>query len=105
MAANRLEMLKQVLAQDPDNFLARYGLAMEYSNSGDLERAWDEFRGLIAVNPEYAAAYFHGGQALERLGRLEEAGELYRSGIGAATRTGDLHLRNELQTALDALGL
>ena len=105
MPANRLEMLKQVLVQDPKNLLARYGLAMEYSKSGDAERAWEEFQNLIAVNPEYAAAYYHGGQALERLGRIEEAGELYRTGIGAATRTGDLHLRNEMQTALDALGL
>ncbi len=103
--SNRLEMLKSVLDQDPHNVLARYGLAIEYSNAGDLERAVTEFQGLISSHPEYAAAYFQGGQALERLGRPEEAGTLYRQGIDAATRSGDLHLRGEIQTALDALGV
>jgi len=45
-----------------------------------------EFRALIAADPGYAYAYFHGGQTLERLGRPEEARELYRQGIEAAQR-------------------
>jgi tetratricopeptide (TPR) repeat protein len=105
MPPKRLDALRALLEQDPNNLLARYGLAMEFSNSGDFESALAEFRRLIEINPGYAAAYFHGGQALERLGRLEDAAGLYRRGIDAATRSGDLHLRNELQTALDALGI
>jgi hypothetical protein len=41
---------------------------------------------------------------LERLGRLEEAGAMYRAGIDSANRTGDGHARGELQGALDLLG-
>ena len=102
---DRIEALKSILALKPDDLLARYGLAMEYSKAGDLEAAVAQFHDLIAIRADYSAAYFHCGQALERLGRLEEAAQSYRGGIEAATRTGDLHQRRELEAALDALGL
>jgi tetratricopeptide (TPR) repeat protein len=76
---------------------------MEHRNAGDLETAVAEFRTLIAANPDYVAAYFHGGQTLERLSRVEEARELYRRGIEASLRTGDAHARSELEAALSML--
>jgi tetratricopeptide (TPR) repeat protein len=103
MTGNRLDTLKQLAAQDPANAFVRYGLAMEYANSGELEQAIAEFRGILAVSPDYAAAYFHGGQSLEKLGRVEEAKSMYEQGIAVTTRTGDLHTRSELQGALDLL--
>ena len=103
MAANRLETLKNMVAQNPADSFLRYGLAMEHRNAGDLETAIAEFRTLIAANPDYVAAYFHGGQTLERLSRIEEARELYRRGIEASVRTGDAHARSELQGALSML--
>ena len=104
MSSNRLEILKSMVAQNPADSFARYGLAMEYQNSGDLEQAMREFRALLEVNPDYSAAYFHGGQALEKLGRLDEARELYKQGIEVTTRNGDVHTRGEIQVALDILG-
>jgi tetratricopeptide (TPR) repeat protein len=104
MGSTRLDVLKSMVAQNPKDSFSRYGLAMEYRNAGDLEGAVREFRDLIAVNPDYAYAYFHGGQTLEKLGRLEEAGEMYRAGIESATRSGDQHARGEIQGALDLLG-
>ncbi len=86
-----------------DSFL-RYGLAMEYRNTGDLPAAMGEFRALREANPDYSAAYFHGGQTLERMGLLEEARQWYRQGIEVTTRKGDAHARSELQTAFDLLG-
>lgn len=103
MATNRLEMLKQMVEQDPGNTFARYGLAMEYASSGDAEQAISEFRRLIAQDDSYAAAYFHGGRALEKVGRLDEARALYKRGIEAATRKGDAHTRSEIEAALDML--
>jgi len=104
MENTRLDILKSMVAQNPQDSFSRYGLAMEYRNRGDLEGAVREFRSLIEVNPNYCYAYFHGGQALERLGRLEEAAELYRQGIEASVRSGDPHARGEIQGALDLLG-
>lgn len=104
MMNERLELLRKILAQDPKNTLARYGLAMEYGKSGCLEDAVTEYRELIAHNPDYAYAYFQGGQALERLGRIEEARAMYQQGVEAASRIGDQHARSEIQAALDLLG-
>lgn len=101
--SNRLEVLKNMVAQSPADSFARYGLAMEYANTGDLERAIEEYRALLVVNPNYSAAYYHGGQTLAKLGLPEEARALYRQGIEATTHIGDLHTRSEIQAALDLL--
>ena len=103
MATNRMEMLRNMLDQNPSDSFARYGLAMEYVRGGDLETAVAEFRTLLEHNPDYAAAYFHGGQALEKLGRVQDARAMYEHGIHVTTRTGDRHTRSELQAALDLL--
>ena len=103
MSAARLESLKRMVEQNPSDSFLRYGLAVEYRNAGDLERAAGEFRALLAANPDYAPAYYQGGQTLERLGRPEEAREMYREGVEVTTRKGDQHARSEMQAALDLL--
>ena len=75
MAINRLETLRNMVEQNAGDTFARYGLAMEYRNAGDLECALREFNALLEINPDYPAAYYHGGQTLEKLGRTEEARE------------------------------
>jgi Tfp pilus assembly protein PilF len=103
MSANRMEVLKSMLAQNPRDSFARYGLAMEYANQGELVQAVTEYQVLLEHNPDYAAAYFHGGQALEKLGRIDDAREMYRKGIETTSRTGDQHTKSELQAALEML--
>jgi Tfp pilus assembly protein PilF len=103
MPDNRLEALERLVAQQPKDSFLRYGLAMEYRNTGDLARAAAEFRKLIDADPDYVPSYFHAGQTLERLGRAEEARECYRQGIESATRKGDRKTRDELQGALDMM--
>ena len=103
MASTRLDILKSMVEQKPADSFARYGLAMEYRNSGDLEAAMGEFRALMVNNPDYSPAYFHGGQTLERMGLLEEAREVYLRGVEVTTRKGDEHARSEMQGALDML--
>jgi protein O-GlcNAc transferase len=101
LATSRIELLQQVLTQDPKSVFARYGLAMEYVNTGALESAIPEFEKVLATDPSYSAAYYHGGHTLEKLGRLDEARDFYRRGL-AATR--DPHARGELEAALSILG-
>ena len=103
MAGTRLDILKSMVEQNPADSFARYGLAMEYRNAGDLAAAIVEFRALLATHPDYSAAYFHGGQTLERLGQTEAARDLYLQGIEATTRKGDFHTRDEIQAALDLM--
>jgi Flp pilus assembly protein TadD len=104
MATNRLEILKSMVAQNPADTFSRYGLAMEYRNTGDLDAAMAEFGELRRINPDYWPTYFHGGQTLERLGRVDDAREMYQEGIDVTTRKGEMHAKSELQGALDLLG-
>jgi tetratricopeptide (TPR) repeat protein len=101
---SRLEILQSMVAQNPKDSFSRYGLAMEYANTGSLDKAVDEYDSLLALNPDYAAAYYHGGQALEKLGRLEDARRMYQRGLEATRRIGDGHTHSEIQAALDILG-
>lgn len=92
-----------MLEQNPADAFARYGLAMELIKGGEIANGVAEFRALLEHNPNYAAAYFHGGQALEKLGDIDQARELYEKGIDVTRRTGDQHTNSELQAALDML--
>ena len=103
MATNRLEVLRSMVEQNPSDSFRRYGLAMEYANTGDLETAIVEFLKLLDHNPNYSAAYFHGAQTLEKMGRVDEAKGLYRRGIEVTSALGDDHTCSELQAALDLL--
>ncbi len=103
MATNRLDILKEMLAQDPNNSFARYGFAMELAKGGQLEQAVSEFEKLLAKDQSYVAAYYHGGQTLEKLGRVDAARTVYEQGIEASTRKGDLHTRSEIEAALSLL--
>jgi tetratricopeptide (TPR) repeat protein len=76
---------------------------MEYANNGRLNEAVAEYRNLLAADEGYCAAYYHGGQALEKLGRVEEARSMYERGVEASGRKGDLHTRSEIEAALSLL--
>jgi Flp pilus assembly protein TadD len=99
----RLDTLRSMIEQDPKNSFLRYGLAMELLNTGQTEEAVTQFRTLIASDPHYAAAYFHGGRALEQLGRIDDARAIYAEGIAITARTGDDHTRGELEGAMALL--
>ncbi|MBM3785647.1 MAG: tetratricopeptide repeat protein [Acidobacteria bacterium] len=101
--SSRANTLRSLLEQDPKNSFVRYGLAMDHVNNGALEDAVLEFQTLLANDPNYCAGYYHGGQTLEKLGRLTDAAGLYRAGIDASTRTGDAHTRSELEAALSLI--
>lgn len=101
--SDRLTTLRQMSEQDPASAFVRYGLAMELMNLGRLSEAFAEFETLLKASPGYVAAYFHGGRALENLGRIDDARDLYRQGIAASSQVGDTHTRAELEAALAML--
>lgn len=96
-------MLKEILAQDPTNKLARYGLAMEYSSAGATDESVAEFQKLIEQDPQYANAYFMAAQTLQRAERNDEAKEMLAKGINAAQRAGNKHAESEMQAMLDEI--
>ncbi len=103
MEKSRLEFLREIIANKPDDAFARYGLAMELSKYGDPAEAWEHFDYLLTHHPDYSPAYYHAGAFLARQGRREEAQKVLAKGIEVAGRQGNLHAQSELQAALDQL--
>jgi len=103
MEESRLEFLREAVLAKPNDTFVRYGLAMELSNLGKHEEAWQHFNYLLAHHPDYSPAYFHAGAFLAKQGRLEEARNVLAKGIEVAGRQGNLHAQSELQAALDQL--
>jgi predicted Zn-dependent protease len=99
----RLEMLQEHLTEFPDDAFARYGLAMEFANSGDTEGALREFATLLEKHPDYTAGYFMAAQTLAKLNRSDEAREMLRKGIASAERTNNAHARSEMEGMLAEL--
>ena len=60
-----------------------------------------EFELVLQSDASYGAAYYHGGQTLEKLGQFEAARGYYRRGLEASR---DPHTRGELEAALAILG-
>ena len=101
---DRIALLTEVLSQNPTDAFARYGLAMEYSNSGEVERAMEEFDRLLATHPDYTAGYFMAAQMLAKAERTEEARKMLADGIASAKKTGNGHAQSEMEGMLAELG-
>ncbi|MBK9165852.1 MAG: tetratricopeptide repeat protein [Bryobacterales bacterium] len=77
-----------MVAPGPKQHLCSLRLNQEYANAGQFEDAVREYDALLAANPGHAAAYYHGGQTWERLGRIDAARDLYQRGIAVAVAIG-----------------
>ena len=100
---DRIAALTEILTSNPEDPFARYGLAMEYSKAGDVDRALTEFKTLLEKNPDYTPGYFMAAQTLERTGRTAEAKKMLENGIAAARRTGNKHALSEMSGMLEEL--
>jgi thioredoxin-like negative regulator of GroEL len=100
---DRIAMLTEILAENPGDTFARYGLAMEYSKAGDVERALAEFKTLLEKNPDYTPGYFMAAQTLAAADRVDEAKRMLVDGISSARRTGNQHAQSEMTAMLESL--
>ena len=100
---DKIAMLTEILAQDPTNAFARYGLAMEHAGQGDAVTALREFDQLLADHPDYTAGYFMAAQTLAKIGENSRALDYLRRGLDSARRTGNQHAYSEMQAMMDEL--
>lgn len=104
MAEDRVSQLQEILAEDPKNQMARYALALEFMNAGQLETAIFEFRRLLVDHPAYVPGYQMLAQAMTRAGLDNDARDTLRKGIDTAAAAGNSHAQSEMQGMLDELG-
>jgi predicted Zn-dependent protease len=99
----RIDAIKKIVEQQPNDPFPRYGLAMEYKNAGRADEAHAAFAELEARHPDYVAQYLMHGNLLASMQRIDEARGVYQRGLVAARKKGDGHAAGELQGALDGL--
>src|SRR5579863_1965568 len=78
---DKIATLREILSLDPKNSFARYGIAMELVNRGEIDAGLDEYTALLASDPDYTAGYFMSAQTLSSAGRKKEAIERLKAGI------------------------
>jgi predicted Zn-dependent protease len=100
---DKITGLQEILALEPGNSFARYGVAMELVSRGEVAAALAEFDTLLTNDPGYTQGYFMAAQTLARAGRKSEAIKRLEAGIISATRDGNSHAISEMQGMIDEL--
>jgi hypothetical protein len=59
---------------------------------------------LLEKNPDYVAGYLQYVQLKEKENKINDAKELYKKGIEAANKAGDIKSANEMEDFLNELG-
>jgi Tfp pilus assembly protein PilF len=93
----RIEPLKKVLAMDPNDEVAWFGLGKAYMDDGNFEEAANTLRQCITVKPTYSAAYYALAQSLHKLNRLDECRTVCGTGIEVSTKNGDAMVTKNLE--------
>lgn len=98
-----LDGLEAMLARGQDSALLRYGLGGEYLKAGALEKAIENLRQAVALDPTYSAAWKLLGKALADASRTDEAIAAYEDGIRVADEKGDKQTAREMAVFLKRL--
>jgi len=99
----KLETFRQMVARNPDNVLARFGLANEALKAGLYEEAREQLEAYLAAYEDEGNGYGRLADALERLGRAAEAKAALRRGIEASHRYGHPGMAAEFEARLEEL--
>jgi tetratricopeptide (TPR) repeat protein len=100
---DKIAMLTEILSRNSADAFARYGLAMAYASEGRDDDALTEFDNIIERTPDYVPAYQMSAQQLLKADRTDDARMRLKSGLEAASRTGNTHAASEMQAMLDEL--
>lgn len=103
MAEARIEVFRKMLAAEPNNTTVRFGLANELLKLERWDEAAQELHTYLSQTDDQGNAYGKLAQALDRLGRIEEARTAYQQGIAAANRHGHPGMAQEFEMALEDL--
>lgn len=100
---DRLQRLREMLAQQPTDSFLNHALALEEIKLGNEATARTLFELILQREPQYIGSYYHLGKLLERQGEETAAIEVFERGMEVAQKLGDQHALNELRGAYDNL--
>jgi tetratricopeptide (TPR) repeat protein len=99
----QVEMFHKVLEIDSIDQVANFGLGSIYLDTGKYEEALGPLNTVVEHYRDHSAAYLALGKTLEKLSRKEEAAEVYKDGIEAASKKGDLMPLRDMQSRLNQI--
>jgi tetratricopeptide (TPR) repeat protein len=100
---SRLDQLRKLAAAAPDDPLAHYAIGLEYFNLEQYDQAVAAFTQVLAVDANYAPAYYHKARAEIRAGRRAAAAETLTAGIAIANTAGDQKTVKEMTELRDTI--
>ena len=103
MTDARLDTFRQMVARNPANPLARFGLANEALKAGLHEEAREQLEAYLASHDDEGNGYGRLAEALQHLGRPDDAREALRRGIAASLRFGHPSMAAEFEARLEEL--
>ena len=103
MTSSRSDAFRAMLAKDPADPRAHFGLANEALKAGHYADAVEHLQTYLRVYDDEGNGYGRLAEALAALGRGDEAREALRRGIDAAERFGHPSMAGELSARLDEL--
>ena len=80
----RIDTFRQMVARNPGNALARFGLANEALKDGLWDEAREQLEAYLGLYDDEGNGWSRLAEALEKLGRPEEARDALRKGIAAS---------------------
>ena len=101
---DRIDQLKKILSQDPDDPFCLYGIAFEYHKQREFQTAVEYYDQALQVDPDYLYAYYHKAKALEMLGELEAVRAALTEGLSRAQAKQDAKATSEISDYLNSLG-
>jgi E3 SUMO-protein ligase RanBP2 len=103
MTTSRLDAFRAMVAKNPGNLQARFGLANEAVKAGALEEALEHYRAYLAGFEDEGNGWGRMADVLGQLGRTDEARAALTTGIDAARRHGHPSMAAEMEERLDEL--
>lgn len=100
---DRLEYFAKLAADEPDEARARYGYANELYRAERWQDAVVELRAYLSLTDDEGNAWGKLGDALARLGRIDEAADAYLAGIDQALAYGHGGMADDFRAAVEAL--
>jgi Tfp pilus assembly protein PilF len=105
MSDPRIERMRDMVRQFPEDPRGRYFLAHELFRQGAWSEAAEEYACYLRLQPrDEGMGYLNFGICLERDGRADQAREVYQQGIAAAVAHHHEGLAAEIRERLNSLG-
>ena len=101
--SSKLETFRAMVRANPNNPLARFGLANEALKAGEWEEAREQLEAYLSRHDDEGNGYGRLAEALVRLDRVDEARDALRRGIAASLRFGHPSMAAEFEERLEEL--